>query len=29
VARRAWVQAGSVINTWPLERLLRWLNRKG
>ncbi len=29
VARRAWVQAESVINTWPLERLLRWLNRKG
>lgn len=24
-ARRGWVQAGSVVNTWPLARLKRWL----
>lgn len=25
IARRAWVQAESVLNTWPLPRLLDWL----
>ncbi|NJM40734.1 MAG: histidinol-phosphatase, partial [Anaerolineae bacterium] len=24
VARRAWVTADRVINTWPLEKLLKW-----
>ena len=24
-ARRGWVSAGDVINTWPLDRLLSWL----
>jgi DNA polymerase (family 10) len=24
-ARRAWLEAEDVINTWPLERLLAWL----
>ncbi|MCS6774808.1 MAG: DNA polymerase/3'-5' exonuclease PolX [Anaerolineae bacterium] len=27
VARRAWVPARQVINTWPLERLLAWARR--
>ena len=27
VARRAWVGPQSVINTWPVDRLLKWLNR--
>ena len=26
-ARRGWVQAEDVINTWPQERLLAWLER--
>ncbi len=28
VARRAWVAAGVVVNTWPLEKLLKWAKRK-
>lgn len=28
-ARRAWVEADDVINTWPLERLFGWLRRRG
>jgi DNA polymerase (family X) len=29
-ARRAWLEADDVINTWPLERLLQWLSdRRG
>jgi histidinol phosphatase-like PHP family hydrolase len=27
IARRAWVPADSVINTWDLDRLLEWLGR--
>ncbi|MCY3906924.1 MAG: DNA polymerase/3'-5' exonuclease PolX [Anaerolineaceae bacterium] len=27
-ARRGWVQAENVINTWPQDRLLAWLERK-
>jgi DNA polymerase (family 10) len=27
VARRAWVEAPSVLNTWPTQRLLQWLQR--
>jgi DNA polymerase (family 10) len=27
VARRAWVQPGSVVNTWPWAKLQRWLRR--
>lgn len=27
VARRGWVEAGAVINTWPLERLRAFLSR--
>jgi DNA polymerase (family 10) len=23
-ARRGWVEAGDVVNAWPLERLLEW-----
>jgi DNA polymerase (family 10) len=26
-ARRGWVEAKDVINAWPRERLLKWLNR--
>jgi DNA polymerase (family 10) len=29
VARRAWLAAENVINTWPLERLRRWLKARG
>ncbi len=29
VARRAWVTAEKVINTWPLKRLQRWLEARG
>jgi histidinol phosphatase-like PHP family hydrolase len=29
VARRAWVSPGKVINTWPLDRLMRWLRARG
>ncbi len=28
-ARRGWVQAGSVINTWDAARLLEWLSNRG
>jgi DNA polymerase (family X) len=28
-ARRGWVQASSVINTWPLERFLDWVQKRG
>lgn len=28
IARRGWVEAQSVINTWPLERLLEWVNNR-
>jgi len=24
-ARRAWLEAGDILNTWPLDRLLAWL----
>jgi DNA polymerase (family 10) len=27
VARRAWIEARQVLNTWPVEELLRWLER--
>ncbi len=27
-ARRAWVEPSSVVNTWPLAKLRKWLNRK-
>ena len=27
VARRAWVQPQSVVNTWPWAKLQRWLRR--
>jgi DNA polymerase (family 10) len=29
VARRAWIPAESVINTWPVEKLLQWLDERG
>jgi DNA polymerase (family X) len=29
IARRAWLTAADVINTWPTERLLQWLSRRG
>lgn len=28
-ARRGWVEAASVINTWPLERFVEWIQRRG
>ena len=28
IARRAWLTARDVINTWPAEELLRWLSRR-
>jgi DNA polymerase (family X) len=28
-ARRAWLTAEDVINTWPTERLLAWLKKRG
>jgi DNA polymerase (family 10) len=28
-ARRAWVQAGDVINTWSVTQLLKWLKSRG
>ena len=28
-ARRGWVEAASVINTWPLEQFLEWVGRRG
>jgi DNA polymerase (family 10) len=27
-ARRAWLEAEDVINTWPLDRLLQWLHQR-
>ncbi len=27
VARRAWAEPQNVINTWPADRLLKWLRR--
>lgn len=29
MARRAWLTADDVINTWPAERLLKWLKGRG
>ena len=29
VARRAWLTAPDVINTWPTVKLLEWLRRRG
>jgi DNA polymerase (family 10) len=29
IARRAWLTAGDVINTWPTEKLLDWLKKRG
>jgi histidinol phosphatase-like PHP family hydrolase len=28
VARRAWVTAANVLNTWKLEELLKWAQQK-
>jgi len=28
-ARRGWVEAERVINTWDTERLLTWLRQRG
>jgi DNA polymerase (family 10) len=28
-ARRGWVEAGDVINTWETDRLLAWLRKRG
>ena len=28
-ARRAWVEAGSVINTWSVQKLMEWLKSRG
>lgn len=28
-ARRGWVEAECVINTWPLERFIEWVNNRG
>ena len=28
MARRGWIEAESVINTWPLERLKAWLRER-
>jgi DNA polymerase (family 10) len=28
VARRAWVESGSVINSWPYDRVLKWLRAR-
>ncbi len=29
VARRAWIEPGSVINCWPHDRVLNWLRARG
>jgi DNA polymerase (family 10) len=29
IARRAWVRPEHVINTWPVKRLVKWLNARG
>jgi hypothetical protein len=28
-ARRGWVEAHSVINTWSLEQFLEWAQKRG
>jgi DNA polymerase (family 10) len=28
VARRGWIEAPTVINTWPLAKLKKWLTRR-
>jgi DNA polymerase (family 10) len=28
-ARRGWVEAANVINTWSLEKFLDWVKRRG
>ena len=28
VARRGWATAANILTTWPLERLLAWLQRR-
>jgi DNA polymerase (family 10) len=28
-ARRGWVEAPSVLNTWPLERFMEWIEKRG
>jgi DNA polymerase (family 10) len=28
-ARRGWVEADSVLNTWPVERFVAWLDSRG
>jgi len=28
-ARRAWLEPKDVINTWPREKLLAWLKKRG
>jgi len=28
-ARRGWVQAKDMLNTWPPEKLLEWLRARG
>jgi len=28
-ARRGWLEPANVINAWPVERLLAWLNKRG
>ena len=28
IARRAWIEPESVVNTWPIERLLAWLRSR-
>lgn len=29
VARRAWVESGSVVNSWSYDRVLKWLRARG
>jgi DNA polymerase (family X) len=29
IARRAWLTKGDVINSWPVDKLLSWLKRRG
>lgn len=29
IARRAWLEPKDVINTWPVEKLLAWLKKRG
>jgi hypothetical protein len=28
-ARRGWVEAKSVLNTWPVEHFLEWVQSRG